>query len=163
MFLTDACDRKIRPRNSGDQRPLREACFNLGDAKVEKDIVTFNEEEDGDTLVEEVPQIELGTVFLRDTYRHVGFWYRNIRDKRIPREAFFDLGDVKVENVIVTFNSMKKRMNTHSWRKDLKLNAARCFTGTHANVRFTQETFVTSDSRVKRDLIWAMSKWIKTL
>ena len=107
MFLTDACDRKIRPRNSGDKRLLREACFNLGDAKVEKDIVTFNEEEDGDTLVEEVPQIERGTVFLRDTYRHVGFWYRNIRDKRIPREAFFDLGDVKVENVIVTFNEEK--------------------------------------------------------
>ena len=35
--------------------------------------VTFNEEEDGDTLVEEVPQIERGTVFLRDTYCHVGF------------------------------------------------------------------------------------------
>ena len=69
--------------------------------------MTFNEEEDGDTLVEEVPQIERGTVFLRDTYRHVGFWYRNIRDKRIPREAFFDLGDVKVENVIVTFNEEK--------------------------------------------------------
>ena len=66
MFLTDACDRKIRPRNSGDKRLLREACFNLGDAKVEKDIVTFNEEEDGDTLVEEVPQIERGTVFLRE-------------------------------------------------------------------------------------------------
>ena len=58
-------------------------------------------------------------------------------------------------------------MNTLSWRKDLKLNlklnAARCCTGTHANVRFIQETFVTSDSRVKRDLTWAMSKWIKTL
>ena len=59
--------------------------------------------------------------------------------------------------------SMKRRMKTLSWRKDLKLNAARCCTGTHANVRFTQETFVTSDSRVKRDLTWAMSKWRKTL
>ena len=35
--------------------------------------MTFNEEEDGDTLVEEVPQIERGTVFLRDTYCHVRF------------------------------------------------------------------------------------------
>ena len=61
--------------------------FDQGDVKVANDIVTFNEEEDGDTLVEEVPQIERGTVFLRDTYRHVGFWYRNIRDKRFPREA----------------------------------------------------------------------------
>ena len=38
------------------------------------------------------PQIERGTV------------YRNIRDKWIPREAFFDLGDVKVEKDIGTFN-----------------------------------------------------------
>ena len=41
------------------------------------------------------------------------------------------------------------------------MNAARCFTGTHATVRFTKETFVTSGCRVKRDLIWAMSKWMK--
>ena len=54
--------------------------------------MTFNEEEDGDTLVEEVPQIERGTVFLRDTY-HVGFYHRNIRDKRFPREECFALGD----------------------------------------------------------------------
>ena len=46
----------------------REACFHLYDVKVEKDFVTFNEE-DEDTLVEEGPQIERGTVFLRDT-RH---------------------------------------------------------------------------------------------
>ena len=58
--------------------------------------MTFNEEEDEDTLVEEGPQIERGTVLHRD-----------------------------------------------------------------ANVRFTQETFVTSDSPVKRDLTWAMSKWTK--
>ena len=62
--------------------------------------MTFNEEEDEDTLVEEVPQIERGTVFLRDTY-HRGIHHRNIRDKRLPREACFDLGDVKVENHIV--------------------------------------------------------------
>ena len=51
-----------------------------------KYIVTFNEEEDGDTLVEEVPQIERGTVFLRDTcLREI--YSRNICDKRFPREA----------------------------------------------------------------------------
>ena len=39
---------------------------------------------------------------------------------------------------------MKRRMKTLSWRKDLKLNVAQCFTGTNATVRFgTQETFVT--------------------
>ena len=26
-----------------------------------------------------------------------------------------------------------------SWRKDLKLNAARCFSGTHATVRFAKK------------------------
>ena len=36
-------------------------------SKWTKHIVTFNEEEDDDTLVEEGPQIERGTVFLRDT------------------------------------------------------------------------------------------------
>ena len=52
-------------------------------------------------------------------------------------------------------------MKTFSWRKDRKFNAARCCTGTHATVRFTKETFVTNGSRVKRVLIWAMSKWTK--
>ena len=65
--------------------------------------MTFNEEEDEDTLVEEGPQIQSGNVFLRGTCDRT-IYRRSIRDKRIPREAFFDLGDVKVENVIVTFN-----------------------------------------------------------
>ena len=72
-------------------------------------------------------------------------------DKRFPREACFDQGDVKVE--------MKRRMKTFSWRKDLKLNSSRCSTGTHATVRFTRETFVQPAS--KRVLTWAMSKWAK--
>ena len=42
-------------------------------SKWTKQIVTLNEEEDEDTLVEEGPQIERGTVFLRGTCRHVGF------------------------------------------------------------------------------------------
>ena len=77
-------------------------------------------------------------MFHRDT-RHCAIHQRNICDKWFSREACFDLGDVKVENVIVVF-----------WRKDLKLNAAQCFSGTHASVRFTRETFV--GSRVKRVL-----------
>ena len=35
------------------KRLLCEACFDQGDVKVENDIVTFNEEEDEDILVEE--------------------------------------------------------------------------------------------------------------
>ena len=46
----------------------------------------FNEEEDEDTLVEEGPQIERGTVFHRDTC-HREMHQRNICDKRLPREA----------------------------------------------------------------------------
>ena len=69
-------------------------------SKWTKYIVTFNEEEDEDTLVEEGPQIERGTVSPRDT-RHCEAHPRSIRDKQIPREACFDLGDVKVEKDIV--------------------------------------------------------------
>ena len=70
--------------------------------------MTFNEEEDEDILVEEGPQIECGTVFHRDTCLRETH-QRNIRDKRLPREACFDLGDVKVE--------MKRRMKTFSWER----------------------------------------------
>ena len=122
--------------------------------------MTFNEEEDEDTLVEEVPQNESGTVLHRDT-RHRAIHQRNICDKWLPREACFDLGDVKVENVIVAFREDEEE--DIPWRKDRKLNAAWCFSGTHATVRFTKETFVTSGSRVKRVFAWAMSDWIKTL
>ena len=89
------------------------------------------------------------------THASVRFTRETFVDKRLPREACFDLGDVKVE--------MKRRVKTLSWRKDLKMNAARCFTGTHANVRLTEETVVTSGSRVKRVLTRAMSRWRKTL
>ena len=58
---------------------------------------------DEDSLVEEGREIERGTVFLGDTCHHETH-PRNIRDRRFPREACFDLGDVKVENVIVTCN-----------------------------------------------------------
>ena len=54
-------------------------------------------------------------------------------------------------------------MKTFSWRKDLKLNASQCFSGTHATVRVTEEAVVTSGSCVKCVLTWAMSKWRKTV
>ena len=122
MFLRDTCHREIHQRNIRDKRLPREACFDQGDVKVEKDIVTFNEEEDEDTLVEEGPQIERGTVFLRDTC-HVRFTRRNIRDKRLPREACFDLGDVKVEKHIMTFNEEEDE-DTLVEERTLRLNAA---------------------------------------
>ena len=71
-------------------------------AEVEKDIVTFNEEEYEDILLEGGPQIESGTVLHRDT-RHRAIHQRNICDKWFPREACFDFGDVEVEKDIVTF------------------------------------------------------------
>ena len=54
-------------------------------------------------------------------------------------------------------------MKILSWRNDLKLNVARCFTGTHATVRVTEEAVVTSGSCVECVLTWAMSKWRKTV
>ena len=61
----------------------REACFDLGDVEVEKDIATFNGEEDEDTLVEEAPHTECGAVFYRDTC-HREVHQKNIRDKATP-------------------------------------------------------------------------------
>ena len=58
VFRRDTCHREIYQSNSRDQRLPRAACFDQGDVKVEQDIVTFNEEEDEDTFVEEGPQIE---------------------------------------------------------------------------------------------------------
>ena len=92
------CQKNIR-----DKRHLREACFDQVDVEVTKDIVTFNEEEDEDTLVEEAPHTERGAVFYRDTC-HREVHQRNIRDKRLSREACFDLGDARAEKDSVTFN-----------------------------------------------------------
>ena len=47
-------------------------------------------------------------MFHRDAC-HREIYQRNIRDKRLPREACLHLGDVKVE--------MKRRMKTFSWEK----------------------------------------------
>ena len=87
------------------------------------------------------------------THASVRFTRETFVDKRLPREACFDLGDVKV--------SMKRRMKTFSWRKDIRLNAARCFSRDTCHREVHQRTFVTSGYRVKRVLPWAMSKWTK--
>ena len=84
---------------------------------------------------------------------------KNIRDKRLPREACFDQGDVEVTKDIVTFNEEK---DEYTLVEERTSNCtSRCFAGTHATVRFIEETVVTSATRVKRVLIWAMSKWTK--
>ena len=93
MFHRDT--REIHQRNIRDKWFPREACFVLGVVKVGKDIVTFNDEKDEDALVEEGPQIERGLVFHRDAC-HREIYQRNIRDKRLLHEVYFDLGDVKV-------------------------------------------------------------------
>ena len=77
---------------------------------------------------------------------------RNSRDKRLPCEACFDLGDAEVEKDIVTFN--EEDDEDVLVEEGPQIERARCFTGTHAAVRFTRGTFVASDSRVKRVLIW---------
>ena len=87
VFRRDTC----RSRNFRDKRFPREACFDLGDVKVESVIVAFREEEEEDIRVEEEPRISRGTVFLRDACDRKIF-QRNICDKRLPR----DLGDAKV-------------------------------------------------------------------
>ena len=77
--------------------------FDLGDVNLDKNIVTSNEEEDDDTLVEEGPQIERVTLFHRGKC-HREIYPRNIRDQRFPRAAFFDEGDVTVVTNSVTLN-----------------------------------------------------------
>ena len=64
--------RKMKALSLRKERLPREACFDLGDVNLDKNIVTSNEEEDDDILVEEGPQIERGTVFLRDTCHPCG-------------------------------------------------------------------------------------------
>ena len=82
--------------------------------------------------MEEGSQIESGTVSPRDT-SHREFYPRNIRAKRLPREACFDLGDVKVEKDIVAFNADED--------EDIlvedgpQIDRGTCFFGTHATVR----------------------------
>ena len=132
----------------------------MGDVKVENVIVTFYEEEDEHTLAEEGSQIERGTVFHRYT-RQREIYSRNICDKRLLREACFDLGDVKVEKDIVTFNEKEDEVTLVE--EGSQIERARCFPGTHATVRLTQKAFVTSGSRVKRFLTWVMSKWRTSL
>ena len=117
-----------------DNRLPREACFDLGDVKVEmkRRMKTFSWRKD----------LYLNaTPCFSGTHATVRFTEETFVDKRLPREACFDQGDVKVE--------MKRRMKTFSWRKDLYLNATPCFSGTHATVRFSKATVVTSGSRVK--------------
>ena len=65
--------------------------------------MTINEEKDEDILLGEGPRIERFTVFLRHAFS-CEIHHRNIRGKRLPREACFEKGDVKVERDSVAFN-----------------------------------------------------------
>ena len=137
-----------------DKRLPREACFDLGDVKVEmkRRMKTLSWRKD----------LKLNAApCLPGTHATVRLTQEALVTSGSRVKRFFDLGDVKVENVIVTFHDVEKEDTLV--RKDRKFNAARCCTGTHATVRCTKETFVTSNSRVKRDLTWAMSKRRKIL
>ena len=122
--------------------------------------MAFSEQEDEETVVDVGPQIERVTVFLRDACHRV-VYQRNSRDKRFAGEACFDLGDAEVEKDIVTFNEKEDEVTLVE--EGSQIERARCLPGTHATVRLTQKAFVTSGSRVKRDLTWAMSKRRKIL
>ena len=145
----------------------REACFHLDDVKVEKDIVTFEndivtvcEEEDEDTLVEEGLQIERGTVFHKDTW-HSEVYPRNIVTKRLPREACFDQGDCQVEKDVVTLSGEEDEDTLVEEGPQIERGTVFLRDTCHSEI--SKETFVTSGTRVKHVLIWAMSKWRKTL
>ena len=129
-------------------------------SKWTKQIVTFNEEEDEDTLEEDGLQIERDTVFLRDAC-HREIYQRNFLDKRLPREACFDLGDVKVEKDIVTFIEEEGEGILVEGRPQIERATVSlrntCYREIHPR------NMLISDSRVKRDLIGAMSKWVKRL
>ena len=98
-----------------------------------------------------------------------GGFERGLRKEGFRKGPCSTHATVRTEEAVVTSGSktvgfsMKRRMKIFLWRKDLKLNKARFFSGTHATVRFTKGTFVTSDSRVKHVLTLALSKWGKTL
>ena len=120
--------------------------------------MTFNEEEDEDILEEDGLQIERDTVFLRDAC-HREIYQRNFLDKRLPREACFDLGDVKVEKDNVTFNEEEDEDPLVKGRPQIERVTVSlrntCFREIHPR------NMLISDSRVKRDLIGTMSKWMK--
>ena len=157
VFHRDTRHRAIHQRNICDKWLPREARFDLGDVKVENVIVAFREEEGEDALVEEGPQIERGTVFLRDAC-HRKIRPRNSGDKRLLREACFDLGDAKVEKDIVTFNEEEDEDTLVEEGPQIERGTVSLRDTCH--VRFWyQKAFVTSGSRVKRVLTWAMSKW----
>ena len=105
-------------------------------------------------------KLKRGTVSLGDTCKRE-ILQRSIRDKRIPREAFFDLGDAKVENVVVTFSEQEDEDTVVDVGPQIERGTV--FRRTHATVRFTKEIFVTSGSREKRFLTWVMSKWRTSL
>ena len=86
----------------------------------------------------------------------VRFTKKTFVTKRLPREACFDQGDVKVDKNIVTFNEEEDEDTFVEKGPQTERNTVFL---TRATVRLTEETVVTSGSRVKRVWTWAMSKW----
>ena len=160
MFLRDTASVRFTRETFVDKRLPREACFDLGDVEVTKNIVTFNEEKDEYTFVEEGPQIERGTVLHRDTCQREIYSY-NIRDKCLLREVCFDGGDIEVEKDIVTFSEQEDEDILVEEGPQIECGMVFLRDPCHRemyprNIR---------DRRLprKRTSTWTMSKWRKTL
>ena len=91
----------------------------------------------------------------------MGFCQKHISDKRLPREAFSDQGDVEVTKDIVTFNEEEDE-DTLVEEGPL-IETRHGVSRGHRPPLDSQRNMLISESRVKRDLIGAMSKWIKRL
>ena len=86
VFFSNTCHCESHQRNTRDKRLPREAFSYQGDVEVTKDIVTFNEEEDEDTLVEEGPLIETRHGVSRGHRPPLDSPEKHV-DKRVPCEA----------------------------------------------------------------------------
>ena len=93
------------------------------------------------------------------TLATVFFFHRNISGKRLPREGCSDQGDVKEEKAVVTFSEEQDEDILVEGRPQIELVTVFHRDTCHREVH--QRTFVTSGSRVKRVLPWALTKWTK--
>ena len=107
--------RKMKALPLRKERLPREACFDLGDVNLDKNIVE-------DILVEEGPQIERGTVFLRGHMPPVRFSKEAVVTSGSRVKRVLSLAMSKWTKHIVTFNE-EGGMKRHPWRMNLRLNA----------------------------------------
>ena len=105
----------------------------------------MKKEEGENALVEKGPQTECGTVFL--THATVRFIEESVVTSATCVKRVLTWAMSKWTKDVVTFSEEQDEDTLVA--KDIRLDAALCFSGTHANVRFTRETFV--DKRLPRE------------